>query len=240
MCSSISPVPRTSREADTEARGQYLITADIPQPKILIEGTHLTRKTDLAFALSEHVEIVGHRKRRWHIPLISAEWETRSDEQPTKASPGRSMIDYYPDDEKWVFEAYDNYVRTLELHREYYWIVDRFHISTVSHQLLHCGREVDLSWVDERLQRLGFVLVLLQRDPDTFVAAREHRLTYSENPDRYDDLGSFIREQGIMADLVAQSKLPSHIFDVSDGNVDRVAQEVLNWVREIGYFWRRK
>ena len=92
----------------------------IPQPKILLEGTHLTRKTDVAFALAEHPDIIGMRKRRWHIPLLSAEWETRSDSQPTKANPGRSMIDFGPDDLPWVLECYENHTRLLELHRDYY------------------------------------------------------------------------------------------------------------------------
>jgi len=68
----------------------------IPQPKIILEGTHLTRKTDIAFALAEHPRIIGERKHRWHIPLVSSEWDTFSDEQPTKANPGRSMIEYEP------------------------------------------------------------------------------------------------------------------------------------------------
>jgi hypothetical protein len=43
-------------------------------PKIILEGTRLTHKTDIAFALNEHPRIVGPRKYRYHSPLISAEW----------------------------------------------------------------------------------------------------------------------------------------------------------------------
>ena len=43
-------------------------------PKIILEGTRLTRKTDLAFALNEHPRIVGPRRYRYHSPLVSAEW----------------------------------------------------------------------------------------------------------------------------------------------------------------------
>lgn len=211
----------------------------IPQPKILLEGTHLTRKTDVAFALAEHPDIIGTRKRRWHIPLLSAEWETRSDSQPTKANPGRSMIDFGPDDLPWVLECYENHTRLLELHRDYYWIVDRFHVSTITHQRLRYGRHIELDWVDARLAQLGFVLVHCWREPETFTAARAHRLTYSENPDRYDDLDAFIAEQDLMAELIERSAMPSITVDVSDGDVDRISAEVLRSVEERDAFWWR-
>ncbi len=86
----------------------------IPQPKIVLEGTHLTRKTDVAFALAEHPDIIGVRQRRWHIPLLSAEWETRSAMAPTKSNPGRSMINFGSDDLEWVIDCYDNLTRLLE------------------------------------------------------------------------------------------------------------------------------
>ena len=43
-------------------------------PKVILEGTRLTFKTEIAFALNEHPRIVGPRKYRYHSPLISAEW----------------------------------------------------------------------------------------------------------------------------------------------------------------------
>ena len=43
-------------------------------PKVILEGTRLTHKTDIAFALNEHPRIVGPRKYAYHSPLISAEW----------------------------------------------------------------------------------------------------------------------------------------------------------------------
>ena len=51
-------------------------SARVPKltPKIILEGTRLTHKTDLAFALNEHPRIVGPRRYRYHSPLISAEW----------------------------------------------------------------------------------------------------------------------------------------------------------------------
>jgi hypothetical protein len=207
----------------------------IPQPKILLEGTHLTRKTDVAFALAEHPRIIGDRRRRWHIPLISAEWETRSDAPQTKQNPGWSIIDYPPTDEQWMLRAFDAYLSILELHAQYYWIVDRFHISTMAHQQLEHGHRVDLQWVDDRLAALGFVLVHLRRDSQTFEAARTHRLTYSENPHRYSDLTKYVREQDMMADLISKSAIPSVTVDVSNGDVGRIANDVLDWVESHGY-----
>jgi hypothetical protein len=49
-------------------------------PKIILEGTHLTYKTDIAFALNEHARVVGSRKYRYHSPLISVEWCTFTNE----------------------------------------------------------------------------------------------------------------------------------------------------------------
>lgn len=209
----------------------------MPQPKILLEGTHLTRKTDLAFALAEHRRVIGDRRRRWHIPLISAEWETRAGRQPTKEQPGCSMIDFGPEDEEWAMDAFEAYLRVLELHRDQYWIVDRFHVSTVSHQRLVFEHEVDLGWVDRRLADLGFVLVHCWRRPETFASARAHRLTYSENPRRYDDLDLFVEEQAVMASLVAESTMPHLTVDVSGGDVEGAANTILDWMVETGTFW---
>jgi hypothetical protein len=209
----------------------------LPQPKIILEGTHLTRKTDVAFVLAEHPLIIGERRRRWHIPLLSSEWETRSDKRQTKAEPGWSMIDYPPADEAWAQSAYDAYVRLLELHRNYYWIIDRFHVSTMAYQRLEHHHEANLAWVDKRLAALGFVVVHLRRESSTFGAARKHRLTYSESPARYNDLDRFIEEQALMAELIEHSGLPSTTVDVSNGDVDCIAQTILDWVRDIDAFW---
>jgi hypothetical protein len=43
-------------------------------PKVILEGTHLIFKTDIAFALNEHAHVVGPRRYRYHSPLISTEW----------------------------------------------------------------------------------------------------------------------------------------------------------------------
>jgi hypothetical protein len=172
-------------------------SALIPQPKIILEGTHLTLKTDIAFALAEHPRIIGHRKHRWHIPLVSSEWETLSDSPPTKVFPGRSMITFEPHEEPWALEAYHTWARIFELHRDYYWIVDRFHISTRSYQLRHAKRDIQFEWLEERLEALNFHVVHCVRRPDTFEAARAERLTYSENPTRYNNLQEFERNKSL-------------------------------------------
>lgn len=48
------------------------------EPKAILEGTRLTHKTDIAFALNEHPRIVGPRKYRCHSPLISGHDQPRS------------------------------------------------------------------------------------------------------------------------------------------------------------------
>ena len=215
-----------------------MVSELIPQPKIILEGTHLTLKTDIAFALAEHPRIIGHRKHRWHIPLVSSEWETLSDTPPTKGNPGRSLITYEPHEEPWAMEGYQTWARVFELHHDYYWIVDRFHISTRSYQLSYAERDVPFEWLEERLASLNFHMIHCVRRPDTFGAARAARLTYSENPTRYDDLQIFVDEQELMRRLMGESRLRTLEIDVSDNDVDRATTTILDWVESTGGFWR--
>lgn len=210
----------------------------IPQPKILLEGTSLTRKTDTAFELAEHPRIIGDRHHRWHIPLVSSEWETRADVQPTKGAPGSSMITFQPHEEAWALECFHTYLRLFELHVDYYWIVDRFHISTIIHQEAVNGRRYDLGWVDERLAAIGFRLVFLTRERHSFEAAREERLTYSENPWRYTDLDRLAREQDRVRALVDQSSIPSLELDVTTLSVADAANRIIDWVETTGGMFR--
>ena len=60
-------------------------------PRLILEGTRLTGKTDLAFAMKEDPRFVGSRKYRYHTPLISAEWGGLTD------SPwGESLLVFKP------------------------------------------------------------------------------------------------------------------------------------------------
>jgi len=206
----------------------------LPQPKVILEGTHLTLKTDLAFALAEHSRIVGPRKHRYHLPLISSEWETFTNSWPTKSSPGRSLITFEPQEEALAMETYATWVRLFELQRHYYWIIDRFHISTRAYQLMHAKKDYPFEWLEERLAALNFHLVLCVRTPETFEQARAERLKYSENPSQYDDLQAFVQEQELLRRLVQESSLRTLELNVSDNNIDCAANTILDWMAHTG------
>lgn len=198
-------------------------------PKIILEGTRLTKKTDLAFALNEHPRIVGPRKYRYHSPLVSGEWCAF-----TNFPWGRGLINFEQQEEQQAMETYHTWLRLFELQRYYSWVVDRFHISTMMHQQLYCGRTYDLRWIEERLLPLGFHLIMCRRSPDTFAAAREERLKVSGNPSQYDDLSIFIKEQEFIESLAARSILPTLILDVSVQDIPALSNTVADWMEERG------
>jgi hypothetical protein len=201
-------------------------------PKIILEGTRLTHKTDVAFALNEHPRIVGPRRYRYHSPLISAEWSAF-----TPSPWGRGLIDFDPSERDIAIETYATWVRLFELSRHYSWIVDRFHLSTMAWQRIHRGLEIDFAWLERRMAPLGFHVVLLTRRGETFEAARAVRLMISEKPDQYDDLDVFLGEQEALRQLVTASALPSREIDVSDGDVARVCDEIADWMTDTGGLW---
>lgn len=49
-------------------------------PKVILEGTRLTFKTEIAFALNEHPRVVGPRKYRYHSPLSHGDVPRAADE----------------------------------------------------------------------------------------------------------------------------------------------------------------
>ncbi len=193
-------------------------------PKIILEGTRLTHKTDIAFALNEHSRIVGPRKYQYHSPLISAEWCTF-----TNFPWGRGPINFAPEEESLALETYQTWVRLFELNRYYSWIVDRFHISTQVYQAAQ-GREYDFRWLEERLLPMGFCVVLLTRTPDSFEAARQERLKVSGNPAQYDDLSPFIAEQGAFRARAEASLLPHVEIDVSHFDLNAVCNRIADWM----------
>src|SRR5512135_2569357 len=156
-------------------------------PKIILEGTRLTHKTDIAFALNEHPRIVGPRKYRYHSPLVSAEWCGF-----TNVPWGRGLINFEPREEALALETYRTWMRLFELLRYYSWIVDRFHVSTQLHQLRRYGKHYDFRWLEDRLLAVGFRLIFCTRAPESFEAARAERLKVSGNPAQYDDVRSFV------------------------------------------------
>jgi hypothetical protein len=201
-------------------------------PKIILEGTRLTFKTDIAFALNEHPRIVGPRKYRYHSPLISAEWCAF-----TNFPWGRGLINFEPHEEALAMETYAAWLRLFELQRYYSWIVDRFHISTRAYQLQTYGRDYDFRWLEERLLPLNFRLVFLNRTPDSFAAAREERLKVSGKPDQYNDLSVFVREQELMKRLVGESLLPRLELDISDNDIPRAVEKIADWMESTGGLW---
>lgn len=201
-------------------------------PKVILEGTRLTHKTDLAFALNEHPRVVGPRRYRYHSPLVSAEWCAF-----TNVPWGRGLVNFAPEEEPLAMETYATWARLFELQRYYSWIVDRFHVSTRVFQLQARGKDHDFRWLEDRLRPLGFRHVLCVRDPATFEAARAERLRVSGKPSQYDDLAAFVREQELFRRCVAESTLPFLVVDVSDGDVGRAADRVADWLEATGGLW---
>ncbi len=201
-------------------------------PKIILEGTRLTFKTDIAFALNAHPRIVGPRKYQYHSPLISGEWCAF-----TNFPWGRGLINFEPHEEALAMETYATWVRLFELQPYYSWIVDRFHLSTRMYQMMIHGRNYDFRWLEQRLLPLNFRLVFLNRTPESFAAARERRLQVSGNPRQYDDLGLFTREQDVMRRLVDESTLPKLTLDISENDIPAAVEKIADWMEQTGGLW---
>jgi len=198
-------------------------------PKVILEGTRLTFKTEIAFALNEHPRIVGPRKYRYHSPLVSAEWCAF-----TNFPWGRGLINFAPEEEALAMETYHTWARLFELQRYYSWIVDRFHISTRAAQLRLHGKDYNFTWLEQRLRPLGFRLVYVTRRPESFEAARAERLKVSGNPAQYDDLGAFVAEQALFDRLVGESTLPALHLDISDNDVPGAVERIADWLEATG------
>jgi hypothetical protein len=203
-------------------------------PKIILEGTRLTFKTDIAFMLNEHPRSVGPRKYKYHSPLISAEWCAF-----TNFPWGRGPINFEPQEEALAMETYATWAKLFELQKYYSWIVDRFHVSTRAYQLKTYNRNYDFRWLEERLLPLGFHIVLLTRKPESFEAARAERLKVSGNPSQYDNLQIFIDEQELMRRLTAESILPRLELDISNNNLDFAVTRIADWMESTGGLWMK-
>ncbi len=206
-------------------------------PKIILEGTRLTHKTDLAFALIEHPRLVGPRRYRYHSPLISAEWCGF-----TPWPWGRGPINFEPggEEEARALAVFDTWVRLIELQPHYSWIIDRFHLSAKAFQLTEHGRELDFRALEERLRALDVHLVLCTRRDGTWEAARAERLLVSGNPSQYDDLSVFRREQDLLRTLAAESSLNVLELDMSDGDVEDACNRIADWMASTGGLWPRE
>jgi hypothetical protein len=198
-------------------------------PKVILEGTRLTFKTDIAFALNEHPRVVGPRRYRYHSPLISAEWCSF-----TNYPWGRGPINFEPQEESLAMETYETWARMFELQKYYSWIVDRFHISTQAYQKQVYNKDYDFHWLEERLLPLNFRIVFCTRVPESFETAREERLKVSGNPSQYNDLQPFLHEQELMRSLITKSILPCLTLDISDNDVPAAVDRVADWLAESG------
>jgi hypothetical protein len=198
-------------------------------PKVILEGTRLTFKTEIAFELNDHPRFTGPRKYRYHSPLISAEWCTF-----TNYPWGRGLINFTPQEEAQAMETYQTWVRLFELNCYYSWVVDRFHISTQMVQWITYNKRYDFTWLEERLLPLNFRLVFCTRSPDSFAAAREERLKVSGNPSQYNDLDQFKLEQEVLEELVSHSLLPVLRLDISDNDVPKAAETIVDWMAATG------
>lgn len=201
-------------------------------PKIILEGTRLTFKTDIAFHLNRHPDIVGPRKYEYHSPLISAEWCAF-----TNYPWGVGMINFEPDMYDKAMETYKAWLHIMELQKYYSWIIDRWHISTQAFQLLKYEKKIDFTWLEKRMKAIGFQLVFLHREPETFEHARELRLKISGNPSQYNDLSLFVKEQNTMQELVAKSMLPVLNVDISNNHIERAVQTIADWMHQTDAIW---
>jgi hypothetical protein len=193
-------------------------------PKIILEGTRLTHKTEIAFALNEHPRIVGPRRYRYHSPIISAEWCAF-----TNFPWGRGLINFAAEETDRALETYATWARLFELMPYYSWIVDRFHLSTQVVQA-QAGRPLDFGWLEARLVPLRFGVVLCRRAPESFAVARAARLAVSGNPGQYDDLDRFVREQEEFVAVARRCRLPVLDLDVSDGDLPRACDRIADWL----------
>jgi hypothetical protein len=198
-------------------------------PKIILEGTRLTHKTEIAFALNEHPKIVGPRKYRYHSPIISAEWCAF-----TNFPWGRGLINFNPEEESLAMETYKTWVKLFELQKYYSWIIDRFHISTQLFQKITYSKDYEFKWLEEKLFNLGFHLVFCYRSPKSFEKARKARLKISGKPEQYDDLEKFVVEQNLLCGLIEKSILPKMEIDLSDDNVPKSVDEIAAWMGKTG------
>jgi hypothetical protein len=205
-------------------------------PKIILEGTRLTHKTDLAFALNEHPRIVGPRRYRYHSPLVSAEWCGF-----TPYPWGRGPINFEPggEEQERAMAVFDTWVRLIELQPHYSWIIDRFHLSARAYQLAEHGLDLDFSSLEARLRALDVHIVLCVRRDETWEQARAERLLVSGKPSQYDDLDPFRREQELLRRLASESVLPVLELDTSDGDMDAACERVADWMTSTDGLWPR-
>ena len=199
-------------------------------PKIILEGTSLAFGEELAQAINHHPGITGPAEQCYQRPLVSGMWCAF-----TNFPWGRGLVNFAPQEEALAMETYHTWVRLFELERYYSWVVDRFHLSTQTFQLQAYGREMDFTWLEQRLVPLGFRLVLVTRSEES---SRE-RLTLAQSQENADptlpeDVLQVGVDQRVMERLFLKSSLLKLKVDYSDGNTDRVVGEIAAWLAKTG------
>ena len=203
-------------------------------PKIILEGTRLTFKTEIAFALNEHPRIVGPRKYRYHSPVISAEWCGFAN-----FPWGRGLINFEPHEEEKAMETYRTWAHLFELLQYYSLILDRFFLSTQMYQLKYNSQKYDFKWLEEKLLTLGFHQVFFTRSLESFESARAKRLKVSGKPSQYDNIQQFIDEQNLFKELISKSILPTLELDISDNNIKETVEKSADWLSDTGGLWAK-
>lgn len=198
-------------------------------PKIILEGTRLTMKTEIAFTLNEHPKIVGPRKYRYHSPVISAEWCAF-----TNFPWGRGLINFNQEEESLALKTYQTWLRLFELQKYYSWIIDRFHISTKAYQIIHREKNYDFSWLEDRMLPLGFRIIFMKRSEESFEKARAERIKISGKPSQYDDLDIFKKEQSLIENFAHESKLPHFTVDISNGCIEEAVEQIVDYLERTG------
>ena len=208
-------------------------------PRLLLEGTRLTFKTEIVLALRDHPSFLGQESYPYHVPMASAEWTGFTAERW-----GRSLVNYESSEAARALEIYEHWLGLFELMPFCPWLVERFHLSTQAFQLQHRGVLLPFSQIDQRMRRAGFVMAFMHRREETFTAARAVRLKYSENPAQYEDLRPFADRQKVLVTLAQNSEIPCKMVDISDNDVPRAVASILDWLQSIGVLrkgsWSRR
>ena len=198
-------------------------------PKVILEGTRLTFKTEIAFELQRTSPL--YRTAQIPLPFALDFWRMVHLHQ---LSLGSRFDQFCAEEETQAMETYQTWVRLLNLNRYYSWVVDRFHISTQMVQLLTNGKRYDFTWLEERLLPLNFRLIFCTRSPESFADCPRERLKVSGNPRQYDDLELFKREQEVLEELVSRLFCLVLHVDISDNDVPKAVETIVDWMAETG------
>jgi len=199
-------------------------------PKIILEGTSLAFDGELAQAVNNSPEITGPAEQCYQRPLVSGMWCAF-----TNFPWGRGLVNFAPQEEALAMETYHVWARLFELERFYSWVVDRFHLSTQTFQLQAYGKEMDFTWLEQRLVPLGFRLVLVTRSEES---ARQQlaraQAQNSADPTIPESVTQVMVDQMVMERLYLKSSLLKLKVDYSDGDTSRVVGEIAGWLKQTG------